>query len=76
MLELVFEFIITIVVLIGGGYMMCHYPDAEVIKTAGAGAISMVLTYWFTQRSASRGYQNGVAQSQQLPPVEEKKASD
>ncbi len=52
-ITLVFEFILTLVILIGGGFMLYFGADKSSAALAGS-AIGMVLNYWFLQRDRER----------------------
>lgn len=54
MLVLVFEFILSMVVLMGGGLMVYLMPDSEFVQTMVNASIPMILTYWFVRRTAEK----------------------
>jgi F0F1-type ATP synthase assembly protein I len=64
-LELSYEFIITLVIMIGGGYLIDHGVQVTIIVTF----IGMCMTFWFSNRKlgALGNGQATTTDSQQAP---------
>jgi drug/metabolite transporter (DMT)-like permease len=55
-----FQFIITLVVLLGGGWLIEESSDKGTIAGV-AGFIGAVLTFWFNSRTGNRSNGNGTS---------------
>lgn len=49
-MSIVFEFILSVIILIGGGYMVFTGQGTEL----GVSAVTAVITFWFTRRQAEQ----------------------
>lgn len=56
----VFEGLISLVVIVGAGYLVGTHPDSTAMVGFAAGGASAVITFWFGQRQATKAVNGNI----------------